>query len=171
MRNILVKSFLMAFGAVLLLAAPARAEGAATAAFQKAGKVGAGFGGSNYANGLTGKLYLADAFAVQGSVGFVPGWGSGGLSLAVDAVIEMPALHVQPEFGVNWNFGAGGSLFTNGLGLGAQGLAGLRLWLNQFPLEFVVELRPTLWLTGDWDWVPGFSRLWISGGASARWFF
>lgn len=137
---------------------------AANTPFAQGGKFGLGLGGSNLANGISGKLYLANDFAVQANVGWWRGWGA---SIGADAIWEMPQLWTNGDLSLNWNLGAGAGLgFYNSTGINVAGVGGLGLQISKIPLELTAEIRPTFYL-GNELW----SGFWFSGGGAIRYFF
>ena len=169
--------------ALLLIPSAAHADGggtlgpaiggeAGTSIFAQSGRFGLGFGGSNFASGISGKLFLGSALALQGSVGF--GYYYGGLDADLDILIEMPRLYSNQYFAINWNFGAGAMLGLGGFGtgIGIEGIAGLSFQLRPYPIELTIEVRPAL-AFGDWGhyWGGFGGGFDIFEGGAVRWFF
>lgn len=155
----------LSFASVLALmmcvfASEAAAE---TAALAKSGRFGLGLGGTNLTSGLTGKLYLADNQALQATVGHWWGWG---FSATADYLFEGPAFVTQDAFTIHWYLGAGASLGAfSGFSIGVAGVGGVALQLKPVPLEFAIELRPTVLFVGSHG---GFH---FGSGGAIRYYF
>lgn len=157
-----MKRFIPFVLGIALLAVPAVSQ-ATTSEFAQAGRFGLGLGGGSLSNGITGKLYLSDAMALQAVVGY---WGLGGLTATVDGIWEMPSLFSNEVLNINWNVGVGaGTILGSNFGLGVAGVAGLNFQLKNLPLEFVGEIRPT-YIIGDW-----WNNFYFGGGGYIRYFF
>lgn len=159
-----MKRFIPFVLGIALLAVPAVSQ-AATSEFAQAGRFGLGLGGGSLSSGLSGKLYLSDAMALQAVVGT---WGWSSLSVGVDGVWEMPSLFSNDVLNINWNLGVGaGGVVGGGFnGLSISALAGLGFQLKNIPIEFVPEFRPTF-IVGN-EFVRG---LYWGGGGHIRYFF
>ena len=119
----------------------------AWAADEVRGSVGIGVGSSTTAYGLSGKLYLDPAFAVQGVVGI----RNDSIGLSVDALYEMPALFRNEALEIAWNvgFGPGVYITDDTLGAAVAFVAGLEfnfLFIPSLPFDLVLEYRPSLFV-------------------------
>ena len=121
--------------------------------------VGLGIGSGTIANGLSVK-WMTGPGAIQGVVGFWGGGGVkdrfsnvGGVAGSVDYLFEMPTLTSTPYFTIDWSFGLGAGIgvpTTNGkLGAAVSAIAGLEFNFTRVPLDFVVELRPSVAIIPD----------------------
>lgn len=145
-----------------LLAVPA-VSNATTNEFAQTGRFGLGLGGGALTSGLSGKLFLGEAFAAQAVVGT---WWGFGLSINVDAIFEMQSIFSNDAVNLNWNVGAGaGTVLGTSTGLAISALAGLSLQLKEFPIELVGEFRPTFLIGSAWN------TLYWGGGGHIRYFF
>lgn len=132
-------------------------------------KFGVGFGSGVWASGISAKLFLHDRFAVQAVAGW--GWGWGGYNLGADAMLQMPQIWGNGDFGLNWEAGGGAFVAAWG-GIGVNAVAGLSLQYKPVPLEFTADIRPTL-LIGDFGsyWGRSSGPFDINFGAAARYYF
>lgn len=117
----------------------------ALAADEVRGSFGIGLGSSTTAYGLSAKLYLDPAFAIQGVVGI----RNESIGLSVDALYEMPALFRNSALEIAWNVGAGPGVYItdDSLGAAVAFVAGLEfnfLFIPSLPFDLVVEYRPSL---------------------------
>jgi hypothetical protein len=121
--------------------------------------VGIGIGSGTIANGLSLK-WMTGPGAIQGVVGFWGGGGIkdrfsnvGGVAGNLDYLFEMPTIASTPYFTIDWSFGLGAGIgvpTTNGkLGAAVSGIAGLEFNFTRVPIDFVVELRPTVAVIPD----------------------
>ena len=159
-----MKRFIPFVLGIALLAVPAVSQ-ATTSEFAQAGRIGLGLGGGSLTSGLTGKLYLSDAMALQAVLGY---WGGAGLSVQADGIWEMPSLFSNDVLNINWNVGVGAATILGGFygfGLGVSGIAGLNFQLKNIPVEFVGEFRPTFVFGEFWN------NFWPGGGGYIRYFF
>lgn len=150
----------------------------------KAGRTGGGFGSTDQISGVSGKLYLTERTALQATLGFWGwGWNRGyygaygyyGIGASVDFLLEQKPIVANNEvFGLNWYYGAGPVLgFGGSAGLlgGASGVLGLGFQLAQYPLDVVVEWRPTVMLLSTYEMTTG-QRMRLGNASSAvRWWF
>lgn len=150
----------------LILCAFAAEAAAESAALARSGRFGLGLGGSNLTSGVTGKLYLTENQAIQGTVGY---WYSSrnGLSFSADYLFEAPAFVTHEALTLHWYLGAGASLglFSWNANVGVSGVGGVALQLKPVPLEFAIELRPGVIFVG-----PNSGFHFGTGGA-IRYFF
>lgn len=150
-----------------LLAVPALAH--AGADHRRSGTVGVGLGGGTTGAGLSAKVFLSDASAIQAVAGPWGGWGNGGLGLSADYLYEMPTLVEGDAAELAWNVGAGAGVGifsqTATLGVGVAGVLGLEVAFKPVPLDLVVEYRPTLSV------LPGVGLDPIGATAHLRYFF
>lgn len=124
---------------------------------------------AGYPNGLTAKLFLSDAGAVEGIAHFYFGGGVGvtGLYEHHIEILQVPAL----------NFFFGGGLSTtayNGsvdnidpyVAVGIEGITGVEYTFEDFPLNVSVDVKPTVNVIGfeNTPFLP-------SAGVSARYIF
>ena len=120
-------------------------EAHASSLMRTPGSFGIGFG-QGWAGGFSGKYVMADMMAVQGSLGVHGhGWGASGVvAFGADILFLMPLLHSDEAFEMGWNVGLGPgiSLWTSGLGLGAQAVVGFELNMKVIPIDLVFEYRP-----------------------------
>lgn len=152
---------------ILLLALPSLAH--AGAAHRRSGTVGVGLGGGTTGAGLSAKVFLSDASAVQAVAGPWGGWGGGGIGLNGDYLLEMPTIVEGDMAELAWNIGAGAGVGifsrTATLGAGVSGVAGLELAFKPAPIDLVVEYRPTIWV------LPAADLSLIGATAHLRYFF
>ena len=146
----------------------------ALAATPPEGPFGLGLGGGFGVSGLSGKLYLGDASALQGVVGAY-GWGyngHSGIGFGLDYLVERPSFaSVEPvEFG--WNYGLGGSIAVwdtvhedDELRVGASGVLGLEILLQPVPIDLVLEYRPGVII------IPAFDLALINFSGHIRYYF
>ena len=151
-----LRSFLCAAAVTVCLlagAGQAHALGTARQGF------GIGIGSGTIANGLSMKLMTGPG-AFQGVVGF---WGGGGVNDrfkhangvagSLDYLLEMPTIASNVYFDVAWSFGVGAGIgvptTNSSLGAAVSGIAGLEFNFMVVPVDFVVELRPTIAVAPD----------------------
>ena len=98
--------------------------------------------------------------AFQGVVGFWGGGGVkdrfsnvGGVAGSLDYLFEMPTIASNVYFDVAWSFGVGAGVgvpTTNSSpGAAVSGIAGLEFNFALVPLDFGIELRPTIGVAPD----------------------
>jgi hypothetical protein len=144
----------------LALASPALADDIGTSK-----KFGVGVGGGTLLSSVSGKMYLKEDVAVQAILGL--GWGS---SIGIDAVKEF-SIAENERVRTFWGVGAGASSWVViGSGyapsLAATGIIEVGAHVKEVPLEFVVDLRPTVFVNAP----VGYSGLGGLGGA-VRYYF
>lgn len=141
----------------------------AGASHRRSGTAGVGLGGGTTGAGLSAKVFLSDASAVQAVAGPWGGWGNGGLGLSADYLYEMPTIVEGEAAELAWNVGAGAGVGifskTSTLGVGVSGVAGLEVAFKPVPLDLVIEYRPTLSV------LPGVGLDLIGATAHLRYFF
>ncbi len=118
----------------------------AQAQVRQGGKFGIGLSGGVGVNGLSLKYFMSDANAVQVTAGL---YGLGGgfsvLGLTADYLFELPAIAQLGVLDVGWNLGLGANAVVgDAFRVGVAGVAGLEFLFNPFPIDIVVEYRPTL---------------------------
>ena len=132
-----------------------------------AGRVGVGLTSSNYYGGITAKLYLSDQLALQGSIASAY---NNGILGSVDVIFEVAnlvegnkALLLPLYVGAGINFQMWNDYYNNNhTAFSFSGVVGAAVQLRVIPLEFSLELRPTI----------GNGRVNLFyGGAAVRWFF
>jgi hypothetical protein len=139
--------------------------------FGRAGRFGLGVGTGTLTTGVTGKVYLNDRVAIQALVGLGYGFSAGtGVDLNVDGIYEMPKIWGNNVISINWQLGGGAAFgfysgVGHGTGIGIEAIGGAGLQLLRVPLEFVLDIRPTV-LFGS-----GYNTFYFGAGASARYFF
>jgi hypothetical protein len=162
-----MKRLALLLAPLALLALPSLAH--AGASHRRAGTAGVGLGGGTTGAGLSAKVFLSDASAVQAVAGPWGSWGNGGLGLSADHLYEMPTIAEgdAAELAWNWGAGAGVGIFseTATLGVGVSAVAGLEVAFKPVPLDLVVEYRPTLAV------LPGVDLDLIGATAHLRYFF
>jgi len=120
---------------------------------------GIGIGSGTIANGLSMKLMTGPG-AFQGVVGFWGGGGVGdrfshanGVAGSLDYLLEMPTIASNAYFNVAWSFGVGAGVgvptTNSSLGAAVSGVAGLEFNFMVVPIDFVVELRPSIAVAPD----------------------
>ena len=120
---------------------------------------GIGIGSGTIANGLSMKLMTGPG-AFQGVVGFWGGGGVkdrfsnvGGVAGSLDYLFEMPTIASNVYFDVAWSFGVGAGIgvpTTNSSpGAAVSGIAGLEFNFALVPVDFGIELRPTIGVAPD----------------------
>lgn len=133
-------------------------------------KIGIGLGGTNMAQGFTGKLYLSPTTAVQGVLGQYGMYGTtSGTSMSVDFLQEVGSLAEVDNTGrLFWGVGAGAGLilFGGSQTMGISGVVELGWHFEQFPLEITTDWRPTLYF-GD----AYLTGMYYRGGGAIRYFF
>lgn len=136
---------LVALVTTLAWAAPAHAD--------KPGTFGIGIGAGTATNGLSGKYYMG-SFAIQANLGLygvgADRFGNNGFAVSVDGLLEQSALFKNGVVSIDWNLGLGGglALSDDNFLLAAAGVIGLEFNFVPVPIDFVVEYRPTLVITG-----------------------
>jgi hypothetical protein len=141
----------------------------AGASHRRSGTVGVGLGGGTTGAGLSAKVFLSDASAVQAVAGPWGGWGNGGLGLSADYLYEMPTIVEGDVAELAWNVGAGAGvgIYSQSatLGVAVAGVAGLEVAFKPAPLDLVIEYRPTLSV------IPDVGLSLIGATAHLRYFF
>lgn len=163
MRRTTRRLSILAAGAALFTVLVATEASADTAALAQSGRVGLGLGGSNLTSGVSGKLYLTENQALQGTLGY---WWTWGVAASADYLYEMPTLVSHEALTLHWYFGAGatiGSAF-HAFALSVQGVGGLALQIREFPVEVAIELRPTVRILRN-------PHVYLGTGGSIRYFF
>ncbi len=149
---------------------------AAAAPHRNAGYTGLGLGGGTATSGLSAKHFINSRNAVQGVVGAWGGW-EGTLGLSGDYLYEMPPLATEQGLTVAWNVGPGVGLGlipqTDQVALAGNAVLGLELAVVPFPMDIVLEYRPTVQVVPDLTFDPiaftGHIRFFFGGGqARAR---
>ena len=151
-----LRSFLCAAAVSACLLVGARSAHALGTARQG---FGIGIGSGTIANGLSMKLMTGPG-AFQGVVGFWGGGGvkdrfshAGGVAGSLDYLIEMPTIASNVYFDVAWSFGVGAGIgvptTNSSAGAAVSGVAGLEFNFMVVPLDFVVELRPSISVAPD----------------------
>jgi hypothetical protein len=142
-------------GVVAIAPAAAHAQAA-----RRAQGFGLGLGAGTIANGLSMKYYMGGA-ALQGVVGVFGGGDVGdrfrhfnGIAGSLDYLFEMPSLARSQYFTVDWSFGLGAGFgvqaFSSGSpALAGSGIAGIEFNFTTFPLDLVIEYRPSLGILPD----------------------
>jgi hypothetical protein len=160
----------LAFAAAALTVAALPLTAHAGAEHRSAGKFGLGLGGGTNTGGISAKMFLSDASAIQAVVGAYGNWENGtGLGLNADYLYEMPAIADVEAVEIAWNLGAGaglgGNSKSNALSVGVSGVAGLEFAFKPVPLDLVIEYRPTLHV------VPKVELGLVNFTGHLRWFF
>ena len=131
-------------------------------------RLGVGFGSGTTASAVTAKKYFEPNVALQGFVGTRGATSLHTFSLGADALLEFTLFEIDSGR-FFYGYGAGLGIFSyNGLefsSIGFSGVGELGIHFSSFPLEIVIDIRPSLFL-GDF---PGISLL--SGGSAVRWYF
>lgn len=144
---------------------------AAAAPHRAGGYTGIGLGGGTSTSGISAKHFLNDRNAVQGVVGAWGGW-SGTLGLSGDYLYEMPPLATGEALTVAWNVGPGVGLGlipqTDQVALAGNAVVGLELAVVPFPMDVVLEYRPTVQVIPNVAFDPiaftGHIRFFFGGG-------
>lgn len=120
--------------------------------FRRAGHTGVGLAHGTFLTGLSIKHVLADAHAVQVSVGAAWGtyryWPRIGVGFGFDYVHHPPTIAEYQHLSLAWNVGAGAHARVRPdserirSGVGVHALAGFSLLFSDLPLDLVVEYRP-----------------------------
>jgi len=169
----------LAFLALLLVPATGTAQGKGTG-----GNFGLGLGKGTLASGITGKYYMSADTALQGHLGYTPGWGWGrcergpydydcrgyyGFGLNIDYMYTFSNL-VEGGAGRLFASGGGGGAISSsgpfgGGAIAVNGVLELGFHFNEVPIELVADWRPFFAFGGAP--LPGF----FDFGFSARFYF
>ena len=120
------------------------------------------------ASGLSAKLYLGESSAVQAAVG-INGWG---ISMGADYVQSLGNLMDDDSGKLFWGVGGGASLVLYDVGIvsstviGFNAVVELGYHFKSFPLEIVIDYRPTFFLG---DVIGGLD--FTGAGGAIRWYF
>ena len=112
--------------------------------------LGVGLGGATTASGISGKLYLSPASAVQAVVG--SGYSGAGLHLSADYMQELGELDAPTgDFRVFYagGFGAGIASYNSYSAIGVSGVLELGFHMKQYPIELTLDWRPSFFM-GDY---------------------
>ena len=132
-------------------------------------KFGLGLG-SGVTTGITGKYFLNEGLAIQANLGLYFGFST---IIGADAMYQGKQLWTNGDFGLNWEAGAGASLWVWNAGLygfgslAVNGVIGLSLQYKKIPLELTADIRPTF-VFGTFT---AFSPFQINGGGALRYYF
>lgn len=125
---------------------------AMAAPHRSAGHTGLGLGGGTATSGISVKHFMTDRSAFQGVIGAWGGW-DGTLGLSGDYLYEMPALASGEGLTVAWNVGPGVGLGlipqTDQVALAGNAVVGLEFAVVPFPMDIVLEYRPTFRVVPD----------------------
>lgn len=137
-------------------------------------KIGVGIGGGTLTSGLSGKYYIGKIFGKNSAVQAVVGANGWGFGLGADFVMDAGMVFDDASGKVLWGFGGGASMIQyNVLGeqlnyIGVNGLIQGAYHVKDFPIEIVLDYRPTFFLGN----AGGISGLYLFGGAGAvRYYF
>lgn len=167
------------FAALLLIPATGTAQGTGGG-----GNFGLGLGKGTLASGITGKYYLSADTALQGHIGYTPGWSWGrcgrgrydydcrgyyGFGLNVDYMYTFSNL-VEGGAGRLFASGGGGGAISSvgpygGGALAINGVLELGWHFSEVPIELVLDWRPFFALG------PGILPGFFDFGFSARFYF
>jgi len=163
---------------VLLWSSPVAAQADTARDIRQPGRLGLGLGAGTRVWGLSAKLAMTEATAVQLVVGARDfGFGDGeNYAASLDWLLERPLLFEDPSASIAWNFGAGPAAGrrTEDLGfnkkgveswLGGAGVLGLSCLLGTAPVDFVLEYRPSFYV------LPEFAIDLVAFGFHTRYFF
>lgn len=158
--------FVFFLSAVLTLSANTATAGDS---LRRSGNFGLGIGGGSFSGasvggGLSGKYWLSDTSAVQGtlsgsgsSLNFGYSYSSSGIS--ADYLIEMPVITNNEELELGWNFGPGVGIaqWTSGTysatTVGLSAVLGLEVNLKVIPIDIVIEYRPLIPIGESYSWM------------------
>ncbi len=129
---------------IVLLWASAALAGSPT----KAGSFGLGLGSGTWTNGLSMRYNSTRTTAVQGNVGSYGVYGMTetlGFAASADYIGHRQKIKRTGPMTICWNIGVGVGLgaFSNVTHVRAAGVLGMEFNFNKFPLDIVLELRPS----------------------------
>ena len=149
-------------GLALLAAVPTGSQ--AQQKVREPGNIGLGIGGNGFGGGLSGKYFINESNAIQGIVGL--GYYSTSLNLSADYLYNFSPFVQQEELSVGWYAGFGGALLLGQSTIGASGIVGVDVDVDEVPLDVYFEYRPSLYFQ------PFDSGLYlVSFGGGVRYYF
>lgn len=130
---------------------------------------GLGIGGGLLSNGLTIKGFVRPDLSIQGWVGW---YGFASTNLGADLIHEGRRLWTNGDLALNWQAGGGAAVWVwnptltdQAISIAINGVLGLSLQIQPVPLEFVLDLRPTV------VFGPYRGGLYITPGVAIRYYF
>ncbi len=158
--------------ALIFACAPDQARAQQSEPIAQPGTFGVGLGGGTITSGVTAKYYLSRETAIQG---FLGSWRDLGLSLSADFLYEFAELTENDDGRLFAGVG-GGVGFAQGYRFGGSflvlnGVFELGWHFRSFPLEILLDVRPTFALgpATTFGRYAGFDPLGV--GLAFRWFF
>lgn len=172
----------VAFCAFMIPSTAAAEEDFTSGTIGKDDKIGVGFGGGTMASPLTVKFYMSEDTALQLFFGTYFGWGFG---LSGDFVLEFASITTAnddsgQEIGELFAGIGGGAGFASGYergglyGVGINGVLELGWHFSQFPLEFIIDWRPTFFfgdLNRDFYGIDDTGFIPFGFGGAVRYYF